>query len=328
MTPFHPTTLERTIPLASVLTFSLTDYLQDVIQTFKRVHEIGVESQVVHYAQLKRSPFYDQTTHEYYFTPATLPRFVEGTEWKVDSGSSAKENTLHFAVFVPSPSHSPLVIRNGGHTISTGFTTPQWGGVVILNLPNEQRPTNFEIDRSSFVAPLQVFVSQMRQLMGIPTFSANIASPSKTFENIIVLPAVKKGASDWEIDALSRRHIWNMLKETQHTLTQFTRMMDQIPNIPIYDHIHDTLQHALTKRSTTLEILAKPSQHDIAHSAISDALTASEDVFFDKDMVGMLYFPSGHQLAIYVPLFLPLCFPIITGLRNEWSLRKQKRATK
>lgn len=313
--------------------FLPSDFLKDVIESLSRVHRFEVESQVVHYTQLKRQPFVDQKTKQYYFTPATLPRFVDGTEWKVDSGSSAKEHSLHLAVFVPSPSHSPLTIRHSGDKTSDGFIVPQWGGIVVHNLPVTNRPKSFVFDRATMRSVVTLWVSQLRQLVGLPTFVPSISvNSSKSAQSkqqpttISVLPASRRGAADFEIDALSRLHIWTMLRETHHTLNQFYIMIDRLTNIPVYDHIEASLKVALFLKDYTIQLLNPLSPHlDFAHDAISSALSAAEDVFFDKDMVGMLYYPSGHELAIYLPLFLPLSFPIITGLRSEYARRKQKK---
>lgn len=333
----------------------------------RELHNIEVDSQIVHYAQLKTEPFFDKQSATHYFTPATLPHFVDGTEWKVDSTSNANENSLHFAVFVPSPAHSPLVIRNGAHSTSAGFVVPQWGGIVVQNVneglriessnanPNDVthakegtdnkeaaaesatlRPVNFVFDKDSFKKVAATFVSQIRQLLSLPSFSRNISVTSpKNAKTIIiiseieVLPALGKGVSAFEIDAMKRRIFWTMFSETQHTLTQFYRMVDQMTNIPIHDDIHTKLERALRKRDESIDFLAPASfEHDKAYLAISDALALAEEVFFDKDMVGMLYFPSGHELAIYLPLFLPLCFPLLSGFKAEYSRMKLKKAQK
>ena len=319
-----------------------------------------VDSQIVHYAQLKTEPYFDKQTSTHYFTPATLPHFVDGTEWKVDSASNANEHSLHFALFVPSPSHTPLTIRNGAHSTSTGFVVPQWGGIVIQNAESRSKiasgsvntsvdaitssdattkplgsstPNSFKIDKDRFKIVAATFVSQIRQLLSLPSFSRTItvlSSKSSTNSLIIseieVLPARLKGVSDYEIDALKRRVFWSMFSETQHTLIQFYRMIDQMTNIPIHEDIHVKLERALKKRDESIDLLTADSfDHDEAYLAISDALNLAEEVFFDKDMVGMLYFPSGHELAIYLPLFLPLCFPLISGFKAELS-RRRKRA--
>lgn len=325
-------------PSSTIASWNFTSleskYLSRVHKTFSRVHDIVIESQVVHYTQLKREPLFDDQKKEFYLIPATLPHFVDGTEWKVDSGSDAKEKSLHFAVFVPSPSHSPLVIHHGGDSSSNAFTVTEWGGVVIQNLNSKQNldsdstsPKQWEMTPNSFKTALQVFVSQLRQHLGIPAFVPTLPSPVSTIDRITVLPALHRGAADWEIDILSRKQTWNMLRETQHTLTQFNLMMDQIANIPIHDHIQATLAFSLEEHAKAVQLLSIfPLNHDLAHTSASKALISAENVFFDKDMVGMLYFPSGHQVAIYLPLFLPLSFPLITGLKSELSHRRQKRA--
>lgn len=340
---------------------SVSAHLGNVIETMEELHKIEVDSQIVHYAQLKTEPFFDKQTSTHYFTPATLPHFVDGTEWKVDSASNANENSLHMAVFVPSPAHSPLVIRNGPHSTSNGFVVPQWGGIVIQNvnegatkkLTNTQAssesnaatgkkkdvkassdPQAFTFDKTNFKTVAATFASQIRQLLALPSFSRSLAvTPQKKSDapliitEIEVLPAIGKGASAFEIDAMKRRIFWTMFSETQHTLTQFYRMVDQMTNIPIHDDIRVKLERALRKREESINLLASDSfSHDDAYLAISDALSLAEEVFFDKDMVGMLYFPSGHELAIYLPLFLPLCFPLISGFKAEISRRKARKA--
>lgn len=320
------------------------------------LHKFEVESQIVHYAHLKTEPFFDKQTSTHYFTPETLPHFVDGTEWKVDSASNANENSLHMAVFVPSPAHTPLVIRNGPHSTSNGFAVPQWGGIVIQNV-NEastkklsntpastetgakkdskasNQPQKFTFDKTNFQTVAATFASQLRQLLALPAFtkSVTVTPPKKGDTTLIiseieVLPAIGKGASAFEIDAMKRRVFWTMFSETQHTLTQFYRMINQMANIPIHDDIHVKLERALTKRDESINFLSSDSfSHDDAYLAISDALSLAEEVFFDKDMVGMLYFPSGHELAIYLPLFLPLCFPLISGFKAELARRRLKK---
>lgn len=312
------------------------------------------------------APSFDATTKQYYYTPASLPHFVDGTEWKVDSGSEASVRSLHFGVFVPSPSHSPLSIRHSRQSDAIGFVIPQWGGIVIHNVAKENEEKSLKknetnaSDKPSSGSPISngsskrfdfgqtssskivfsTFVSQMRQLLALPAFTSKLTVPksssksastvaAKMPDTIEVLSAGKRGASDFEVDALKRRQFWSMYIETQHTLTQFQLMIEQMINIPIHDNIHDTMTRALEKRAKAIELLSSAFfAHDKAYDAIADALIASEEVFFDKDMVGMLYFPSGHELAIYLPLFLPLCFPLITGFRAEIARRRQKRASK
>jgi phosphatidylinositol glycan class S len=68
------------------------------------------------------------------------------------ASSVSNDPVLHFVVFVPSVSHTPLrilddagesryfssdchLIRPGQPISSDAFILPQWGGIVLLNLP-------------------------------------------------------------------------------------------------------------------------------------------------------------------------------------------------
>lgn len=54
----------------------------------------------------------------------------------------------------------------------------------------------------------------------------------------------------------------------------------------------------------------------------------SERLFFDPNMLPQLYFPDEHKYAIYVPMFLPILVPILTGIYGEfreWRHGKKKQ---
>ncbi len=47
-------------------------------------------------------------------------------------------------------------------------------------------------------------------------------------------------------------------------------------------------------------------------------------------MVGQLYFPDEHKVAVYLPLLGPVSVPLIMGLLNEikaWRRRRKEAAT-
>ncbi|PVV02401.1 hypothetical protein BB560_003146 [Smittium megazygosporum] len=51
--------------------------------------------------------------------------------------------------------------------------------------------------------------------------------------------------------------------------------------------------------------------------------STTHETFFDPSMVGMLYFPTEHKYAIYMPYFLPIALPFLAALLK---LLKQKRS--
>ena len=65
----------------------------------------------------------------------------------------------------------------------------------------------------------------------------------------------------------------------------------------------------------------------LAHARIAEA--EAEKAFFEKSMVGQLYFPDEHKIAVYLPLLGPVGVPLVMGLLNEikaWRRRRKERA--
>jgi phosphatidylinositol glycan class S len=48
-----------------------------------------------------------------------------------------------------------------------------------------------------------------------------------------------------------------------------------------------------------------------------EAYADSEKAFFDKSMVGQVYFPDEHKVAVYLPLLGPIGVPLVVGLVRE-----------
>jgi phosphatidylinositol glycan class S len=58
------------------------------------------------------------------------------------------------------------------------------------------------------------------------------------------------------------------------------------------------------------------------------ALHSAETAFFDKTMVSLLYFPSEHIFAMYMPFFVPSAIPIIAAIVEQVKLWKAARKLK
>lgn len=59
-----------------------------------------------------------------------------------------------------------------------------------------------------------------------------------------------------------------------------------------------------------------------------EAILASERAFFDPSLLHLLYFPDDQKFAIYIPLFLPMCVPIVLSLLKIMSEARQRRREK
>jgi len=56
----------------------------------------------------------------------------------------------------------------------------------------------------------------------------------------------------------------------------------------------------------------------------------AERGFFEKSMVGQVYFPDEHKIAVYLPLLGPVGVPLLIYARKEiarvWRAWKARRA--
>ena len=60
----------------------------------------------------------------------------------------------------------------------------------------------------------------------------------------------------------------------------------------------------------------------------AEALVLSENAFFDKSLLELLYFPDDQKYAIYIPYFLPVGFPVILSMKSLIKFAKEYRKTK
>ena len=44
---------------------------------------------------------------------------------------------------------------------------------------------------------------------------------------------------------------------------------------------------------------------------LAQAISASEEAFFDPSILSLLYFPDDHKMAVYIPYFVPVLLPVL-----------------
>jgi len=148
----------------------------------------------------------------------------------------------------------------------------------------------------------------------------------KTFNEEIkvrVLQSDKKGATLWEIDALVWQNFNEYFSKTTDSLQQLGILLEKLNNIPVPSHIKDEVESARKLLFNSLSSL-HGKNYQAALKYAQEGHRVAEKAFFDPHMIGMLYFPAEHKYAIYVPLFLPLTFPIVSGFM-DWRAYKKNR---
>ena len=194
---------------------------------------------------------------------------------------------------------------------SNAFILPQWGGIVIHNLPSDVT-SHLHMTSDHLESTFSAFRLQLFSLLGVPELPIGVVSLDSA------------PLSQWQMDSLLRQRSLENVVSTTETLHSIVKLVDQIENMPVKEDVRGDLQNALE----SLELTYKSSgsaESALEHSA--RALTLSSRAFFNPGMLALLYFPPEHTYAIYAPLFAPVSLPLIAPVVRELiAWRKAKRA--
>ncbi|KAM4055887.1 phosphatidylinositol-glycan biosynthesis class S protein [Hirsutella rhossiliensis] len=222
-----------------------------------------------------------------------LASFINAAEWPL-SPSIGGAPTVNFVVFV------------GNQTIgleaatSQSWTIPQWGTVYLLSLP----PTATHVSRETLKQPMLTFGGQLLSLLGTP----------------------QTGSLPLRLSALARIRATDLLLRASSSLGSLARLSRALASISIPRSVAEGVSTTLEHLERACGSLSGPE--GLLHARIAEA--EAERAFFEKSMVGQLYFPDEHKIAVYLPLLGPVGVPLVLGLVNElknwWRRRKQQRA--
>ncbi|PYH33296.1 uncharacterized protein BO87DRAFT_397838 [Aspergillus neoniger CBS 115656] len=266
------------------------DYITPVLDAFSPISNFTVDTQVQLYATSSPTappPEYDEIHSAWTLKKDDLSAFINAAEWPL-SPSIGPGPTINFILYIPSPSQSPLVVKD---SLATSWIIPQWGGVFLLNPPNH--PTH--LTKETLGPAFMTFSHQLLTLLGAPS------TPPP-------LPL--------RLQTLIRVRAASLLLSASSTMGSLARLTESLPQIPIPATV-------ATSVSTTLSHLSSACDH-FRHGQFQAALASArvaeaeaERSFFEKSMVGQMYFPDEHKVAVYLPLLGPVGVPLIVGLLKE-----------
>ncbi|CCU74645.1 putative GPI transamidase [Blumeria hordei DH14] len=168
---------------------------------------------------------------------------------------------------------------------------PQWGGVTIL-------PPS-EVDDLRPV--MLIFAKQLMSLLGAP----------------------ETGNLPLRLQTLSRVRSASLLLKASSTLGSLARLSLALPGISIPRSVSDGVSKTIINLELACAGLAGPAGLEYARQAEQEA----EKAFFEKSMVGQVYFPDEHKVAVYLPLLGPVGVPLVIGAIKEvkaWIKRREK----
>jgi phosphatidylinositol glycan class S len=165
---------------------------------------------------------------------------------------------------------------------------PQWGGVVIQSDINDLRPA------------MLTFSNQLMSLLGAP----------------------ESGSLPLRLMTLVRVRSAGLLLKASGTMGSLARLTLALPSISIPRSVAEGVY-------TTIEHLRKAcdglgGKEGLENARIAEE--AAEKAFFEKSMVGQVYFPDEHKVAVYLPLLGPVGVPLVMSVLKEvraWRARRR-----
>ncbi|TKA78731.1 hypothetical protein B0A55_04543 [Friedmanniomyces simplex] len=289
-------------PSAWAIEDALGVYVKPLIDALSGIANFTVTTQVQLRASFSPSiagPTYDEASGEWKLRKEGLSGFVNAAEWPL-SPSVGEGSTINFVLYVPAQGQSPLVIAETG---GTGWLVPQWGSVAILN-PN---PRSSQPQSPTATALTTLTAADLEPVM--LTFAEQLTS-------LIGLPSSPTGSLALRLAALQRERTASLLLSSSSTLGALSRLVHKLPNIPIPDTVATSVSTSLQHLELACQDLrtgrySKTAGDLGALGHAQAANEASEKAFFEPSMVGQVYFPDEHKVAVYVPLLGPMGVPLV-----------------
>ncbi|PNY16750.1 GPI transamidase component pig-s-like protein [Trifolium pratense] len=257
--------------------------LQPVIEALKPVADVTVESQVLYHTPKSSFSYWDDEHGSHIFSTQDLPFFVNSNEWHLDTSvaaggrskvprSSCTESCptspwvsaacprltdfdpskfviLHACIkYIPSAKECPLQLElpNGEISKTNGFISPMWGGVVVWNPQScikdfeSKGPVRHKISPQDLHKVFEVLMGQLRQLLGLKSDDIYVGESGTS-----ILLGSERGFTEWELDALSRKHFCFNLLSCATTLGSLSRLVQSLPRMIIMDEIGKQVKFSL-----------------------------------------------------------------------------------
>ncbi|KAI5843740.1 phosphatidylinositol-glycan biosynthesis class S protein [Tricharina praecox] len=303
---------------------SIEDYLQPLLDALSGISNFTVDSQIQFYASLSPNvvPVWVPTNPEvvvpedqqqqpqpgkWVLKKEDLSSFINSAEWPLVSITSYP--TINFIVYIPSKEQTPLAIPESA---TNAFLLPQWGGVMVLN-PTEESHTG-HISKKDLKPAMDIFAAQLLSLLGAP--SRPLSLPIR-------------------IDSLTRQRSAELLTSASSSLGSLYSLTKALPSISIPTSVLTSVGSTLSSLTNACRELKK-GRFGGPGGALEEGRNAAyqaEKAFFEKSMVGQVYFPEEHKVAVYLPLLGPVGVPLIMnalkwifGMVKEWKANRRGAA--
>ncbi|KAF1841810.1 beta-lactamase/transpeptidase-like protein [Cucurbitaria berberidis CBS 394.84] len=280
-------------PSAWDIETALRTYLNPLLESFSSISNFTVDTQVQLYATFSpsiRQPEYDEDLKAWTLRREDLSGFINAAEWPL-SPSIGEGPTVNFILYVPDQTQSPLLVKeNSGNS----WMVPQWGGVHILNLQGESG-TPPALTAEALAPAMHTFSNQLVSLFGLPNTPASLPLRISTLERVRAASLIYSASS---------------------TLGALAQVYRKLPSIPVPDNVAQSAHRTIAHLQQACAFLREGRfQSALEHARAAEV--AAEKAFFERSMVGQVYFPDEHKVAVYLPLLGPVAVPLVMAALKE-----------
>ena len=283
---------------------ALRAHIEPLVHALSSVAAFDITSQIQLYSSFTPSiqPRRHDGTEGSQLSQDDLTTFVNAAEWPL-SPSIGSGPTINLVLYVPSKDQIPLTIEA---LEATSWLIPQWGGIKILNPPLVTKPDTgaqvlpIHLDEAMLTESFESFSEQLLSLVGVPALE---------FQGSLLPLAMR-------VDAFKRLTALSLHLKGSASLGSLARLAEHLSNIPIPRHVAQLVDDTIANLGSC-KALTQEAKYNQALFHARMAYEDSEKAFFDKSMVGMVYFPEEHKVAVYLPLLGPIGVPLFIGLLRE-----------
>lgn len=283
---------------------ALKSHIEPLVAALSATSNFTITTQIQMYSPFSSAiPLYKVENMEGVFLREDdLSAFVNAAEWPL-SPSIGEGPTLHFILYVPKRDQLPLTILEDK---GASWLVPQWGGITILNPTLVTHPETGlqtvinQLSEDELRPAFETFSKQLLSLLGVPASTCQGHS----------LPLSLRLQTKKRLSGL------DLYFRASSTLGSLARLAEHLSNIPIPKHVASLVDETIANLRQSAQNF-RDSEWDSALEHSTKAFEQSEKAFFDKAMVGQVYFPDEHKLAVYLPLLGPIGVPLVVGLVRE-----------
>ncbi|GMH30940.1 hypothetical protein Nepgr_032783 [Nepenthes gracilis] len=304
--------------------------LAPVIEALEPIADISVESQILYHTPKSFFSYWDDKRGSYIFNTKDLPFFVNSNEWHLDTSVAAggRSKILHIVIYIPSAKECPLLLQlpNGEISMTNGFISPMWGGVIVWNSSNcprtsgSKHPIRHTIPFEDLKKVIEVFLGQLRQLFGLQSNGVYVGASDR-----VNLLASERGFTEWELDVLSRQHTCFNLLSCVTTLGSLSRLIQSLPRMIIMDEIGKQVKFSL-QAANFAQNNASVGIYQSSAVSSRQSRALAEDAFYHSSIMSISYYSFEHWFAVYSPFFLPVSLHVILAAIKEWRRYKRERS--